>query len=249
MEGIIGDDLHVHHIAHEVLCDALHERAEHVVTLALPLGERILLAHRAKVDSLLQIVHLFEVFAPTLVDDAQHDLTFDFTHDRLAELGFALRIERSRVGHDDVVHAVGSVGIFELCDRDRCRPVGRQLAHEALEIPFVIGLGDAVGLDQRVDRLGQVLHRRGAKIEALEDLVAALVDDLALLVHHFVVLEHVLADFSVALLDGGLRALDRLGDHLCLDGFIVGKRTAHHPTERTGGEQPHEFVVERQVET
>ena len=105
-----------------------------------------------------------------------------------------------------------------------------------------------MGLDQGVDGLGEVLHRRGLQVGAVEDLVAALVDHLALLVHDLVVLEHVLADLAVALLDGGLGTLDGLGDHLGLDGLVVGQGAAHHPAERTGGEQAHQLVVEAEVE-
>ena len=103
-------------------------------------------------------------------------------------------------------------------------------------------------LDQRLDRLVEVLHRRRLQVDALEDLVAALVDHLALLVHHLVVLEDVLADLGVARLDGGLRPLDRLGDHLRLDGLVVGQRLVHHVRQRAGGEQAHQLVVEAEVE-
>ena len=74
------------------------------------------------------------------------------------------------------------------------------------------------------------------------------VDDLALLVHHLVVLEDVLADLGVAGLDGVLRLLHRLRDHLRLERHVVGERLAHHPRHGAGGEQAHELVLERQVE-
>ena len=99
-----------------------------------------------------------------------------------------------------------------------------------------------------VDRVGEVLQRLVAQVGAVEDLVAALVDDLALLVHHLVVLEDVLADLGVALLDGVLRPLDGLGDHLRLDRHVVGQGLAHHPVHGAGGEQAHQLVLERQVE-
>jgi hypothetical protein len=104
-----------------------------------------------------------------------------------------------------------------------------------------------VGLDQRVDRVGEVLHRRRLEVLALEDLVAALVDHLALLVHHLVVLEDVLADLGVLRLDGGLRTLDGLGDHLRLDRLVL-LEAAHRPLQRAGGEEPHQLVVEAEEE-
>ena len=99
-----------------------------------------------------------------------------------------------------------------------------------------------------VDGLGEVLDRLLAQVGAVEDLVAAPVDHLALLVHDLVVLEDVLADLGVALLDGVLRPLDGLGDHLRLDRHVVGQGLAHHPLHGAGGEEPHELVLERQVE-
>ena len=103
-------------------------------------------------------------------------------------------------------------------------------------------------LEQRVDGLGEVLHRRRLEVGALEDLVTARVDHLALLVHHLVVLEDVLADLGVARLDGGLGPLDGLGDHLRLDRLVVGQRLVHHVRQRAGGEQAHQLVVEAEVE-
>ena len=71
----------MHDVLHEVLSDALHHGAKHFVTFTLPLGQWIFLSHGAKVDALLQVVHLFEMFTPTLVDNSQHDLTFNIAHD------------------------------------------------------------------------------------------------------------------------------------------------------------------------
>ena len=99
-------------------------------------------------------------------------------------------------------------------------------------------------LDGGLDRLERVV----AQVSTVEDLLAAPVDHLALLVHHLVVLEDVLADLEVAVLDGALRALDRLRDHLRLERHVVGERLAHHPVHRAGREQAHELVFERQVE-
>ncbi len=246
--GVVLDDLHVHHVLHEVLGDAGHHGAEHLEAFALPLDERILLAHRPQVDAALEVVHLLEVLTPALVDDAQHHLTLDLAQYVGTEFLLATLVVRRRIGHDEVVDLVGVVAVGELLLADRVRPVQRQLGGEAVEIPFVARRRRAVRLDERVDRFGEVLHRRGTQVLAVEDLIAALVDDLALLVHHLVVLEDVLADLRVLRLDGGLRPFDRLGDHLRLDRLVVGQRPAHHVAQRTGGEQAHQVVVEAEEE-
>ena len=87
------------------------------------------------------------------------------------------------------------------------------------------------------------------RFSPFEDAPALGVDDLALLVHHLVVLEDVLADLEVLLLDLGLRALDRAGDHLGLDRHVVGQvQPGQQRLERGAVEPAHQLVAERQVE-
>ena len=230
-------DLDVHHVAHEVLGDRLHHRPEHLVALALPLGERVLLTHRPEVDALLEVVHLLEVLTPALVDDAQHHLALDLAHHVGTELGLALLVVSGGLGHDEVVEGVGVASLGELLGGQRGRPEQRQLLGQPVDVPLVGGDRLAVGLDQGVDRFRQILGGGRAQVLAFEDLVAAHVDDAPLLVHHLVVLEDVLADLGVLLLDRGLRPLDRLGDHLRLDRLVLVE-TTHRPLQahrwRTG---------------
>ena len=121
---------------------------------------------------------------------------------------------------------------------------------ELVEVPVLGELArGSTSIDEPVDGACDRVERLlVAEVVAVEDLLAAPVDHLALLVHHLVVLEDVLADLEVAVLDGALRALDRLGDHLRLERHVVGERAPHHPVHRAGREQPHEVVFEREVE-
>ena len=118
----------------------------------------------------------------------------------------------------------------------------------AARVPLLGMLRRAVRADGAAHRGVEVLQRLGAQVGAVEDLGPAPVDDLALLVHHLVVLEHVLAGLSVALLDGVLGPLDGLGDHAGLDGHILGQGLVHHPVHGAGGEAAHQLVLQRQVE-
>ena len=188
------------------------------------------------------------MLAPALVDDAQHHLALDLPQHVGAEFLLAPLVVHRRIGHHHLVDLVGVGGVLELPDRDRVRPERAEFLGEPLEIPLVVGDGGAVGSDQRVDRLGEIVHRSDAQVFTVEDLIAALVDHLALLVHHLVVLEDVLADLGVLGLDGGLGPLDRLGDHLRLDRLVVGQRASHDVVEGTGGEEPHQVVVETEEE-
>ena len=73
-------DLDVHDVANEFRIDRIDHLAEHVETFTLPFRRWISLTHRTKVDTFTQVIHGVEVVAPSLVDEAQHDLTFDRPH-------------------------------------------------------------------------------------------------------------------------------------------------------------------------
>ncbi len=74
---LVDHDLQMEHVADEVVFDLAHHRLEHVEAFALPLRERVLLAHGPQVDALLEVVHLVEVLAPVLVDHREHHAAFD----------------------------------------------------------------------------------------------------------------------------------------------------------------------------
>ena len=100
-------------------------------------------------------------------------------------------------------------------------------------------------LDGVVDHVADLV----VQVLAVEHPAALGVDDLALLVEHLVVLEDVLADLGVLALDLGLGALDLPGDHLRLDGHVLGDVEAlHDRLDRAGPEAPHQLVLQRQVE-
>ena len=235
-------------VAHEVVFDAGHHRLEHVVALALPLRERVALAHRAQVDALAQVVHLVEVLAPVLVDDRQHDATLDLAQRLGADALFLRGVARQRVTNDELAELVDVVNLAQLLELDAGRERDQQVAVELVEIPLLGELTRAMLGDEAIGGVLDRLERLVAEVLAVEDLLAAPVDHLALLVHHLVVLEDVLADLEVAVLDGALRALDRLRDHLRLERHVVGEGAVHDPAHRAGREEPHELVFERQVE-
>ena len=231
--GVVGDDLEPEDVPDEVVLDRLHHRLEHVEALALPLGQRILLTHRAEVDALAEVVHLEEVLAPVLVDHREHHAPLDLAELLRADLLFLGVVLLERVAVQELEHRLGARELGDLVARDADREhVGRE-PHQLVDVP-VLGelLATGGGGDDVVDRTLDRVDRLLAQVPALDDLLAALVDDLALLVHHLVVLEDVLADLEVAVLHRALRALDGLGDHLRLEGEIVGERLAHHPVHR-----------------
>ena len=130
---------------------------------------------------------------------------------------------------------------------------------EGGQIPLVrIDIPPAVGLDGLVDRAlaqGQdVLVGIDLLVlldddRAFEQLPAQRVDVLALLVHHVVVLEQVLADGEVLRLHLLLRAFDGLGYHAVLDRHaLFHPETVHQPLNAIRPEDPHQVVLQRQVE-
>ena len=139
-------DLHVRDVRDEVVLDSRHHRLEHVEALTLPLGERVLLAHRPEVDALTQVVHLVEVLAPVLVDHRQHHAALDLAEvvgaDRLLPSRRRARARRRRGARRACRGA---------CTSSSCSRVMRggidhaDLTVELVEVPVLGELGDAVG--------------------------------------------------------------------------------------------------------
>ena len=122
------------------------------------------------------------------------------------------------------------------------------LGEQAVDVPFLVEVRGAMGPDDRVHGRGDDVDGPLAQVLALHDLDAAGVDHLALLVHHFVVLEGLLADLSVADLDVVLGPFDGPGNHAVLDRDVLGE-PAHGPGHHALGEQAHELVLQGQEET
>ena len=212
----------MHDVLDEVVGDARHHHAEHLEALTLPLGGRILLTHRPKVNALAKQVHLTQVLTPALIDDAQHHLTLNLTQHRLTELTLAGLIERQRFVVEHVVEFLRARGCLERSELDPGRPQGFGLSEQRLEIPLLGNVAHAIGGNRSTNGVVEVLERFVAQVGAVENLPATPVDHLALLVHHFVVLQDVLTGLGVAALDSVLGPFDRPGDHLRLERDIVG---------------------------
>ena len=237
-------------VAQVVVVDPVHQLAEHGEALALVRHQRILVPHGPEVDALAEVVHLGQVVLPPLVDDLQHDVALELAG-RLLAAGDALvplRVQVEGLGEDALGDLADRAGAGQVVGHELGREVLGDLGDQAGEVPLL-------GVLRRARRGHHLGHRAleqldGVLVQVLsvDDLVAAAVDHLALLVHHVVVLEDVLAGFGVAALDGVLGPLDGLGDHLRLDGHVVGKGPAHHPVHGAGGEQPHQIVLEGQEE-
>ena len=131
---------------------------------------------------------------------------------------------------------------------DADRPDLAQLDPQLVELPL---LGEALGgaadeaLHDVVDEGADLLLEVGA----LEHPAPLGVDHVPLAVHHVVVLEDVLAGLEVLRLDLALGVGDRAGDALVLDRHVVGDlEHLEHPVDPVGLEQPHQLVLQRQVE-
>ncbi len=198
---------------------------------------------------------------PLGVDDLQHDVALDAPQDldrNQLLFGLVLLEDRrpERVGHFLGAHALEVLRL----EVRRIDPVN--LADRLDEPAQVALLGVDFRAGVRVDRaVEQLLGERHQILAAvdrflvrdvdlpLEQLPPQRVDAFALLVHDVVVLEEVLADGEVLRLDLLLRALDRLGHHLVLDGDALFHAEAlHQPGDAIRPEDPHQVVFERQVE-
>ncbi len=201
-------------------------------------------------DALVQVVHLHEMLAPPLVDDLDQNAALDLPRG-LGPAGeglLPLVVELEGFGEDALGELHHARRLLEVLNGEPGRVVLRQLQQEALEIPFLGEVVGAVVRDDAFHRPGEQRLGMGLEVLAVDDLKPPLVDDLALFVSHLVVLEQLLAGLGVAALDGVLGSLDCLGDHACLDRHVIGQGSSHDPADGTGREQPHQLVLERQVE-
>ena len=195
------------------------------------------------------------MLAPALVDQLEHDLALELAHRLLRRaVGwgghrlFFFLVELDCLAHEGLVQGVGADHVLQHLHALLGREIEAGLGEQAVEIPFLVEIRRAVRPDHRVEGRGDDVDGALAEVFAFHDLDTPGVDDLALLVHHFVVLEDVLADLSVARFDGVLRAFDRLGDHLRFDRLVLGHRAVHYPRHGTGREHAKELVLEREVE-
>ena len=145
-----------------------------------------------------------------------------------------------------MVEAAGLVLELVLGDADRVQLLER--GPQGAEVPLLreaLGRADDVALDGVVDHAADLL----LQVRALEHPTPLAVDDLALAAHDVVVLQDVLADLEVATLDLRLGRGDRAGHALVLDRDVVGDlHRLQDPVDPVGLEQPHQVVLERQVE-
>ena len=86
------------------------------------------------------------------------------------------------------------------------------------------------------------------QVLAVEHLAPLAVDDVALHVHHVVILKDGLAGLEVSALNGLLRALDGIGEHLHVQRRVVVQVLGHHAHHALAAEKAHDVVRQRQEE-
>src|SRR5436305_10584376 len=247
--SLLGDRLVAEELLDDVVLHPLAHHLEQLEALLLVLLERIALAVAAQADPLLQVVEGEEVVLPGRVHRIEHDGALEAADDLLGVAALLLDVALlDRLPE----------GVAQLVDAEILQPqiagvdveVGEHLGAQAGEVPFLrIGLLGAVEVEQAFDDVLDDAHHVLAPLAPFEDVAATLVDRLALLVHHVVVFEEVLADLEVPPLDLGLGALDRLAHHAVLDRFaLFHAEAAHDPLDAVGAEDPHEVVLEREIE-
>src|SRR6266571_1313905 len=247
---VLADQLHPVDVADELLGDAILHLPEHGVRLALVLHQRVALAVGPEVDAFLQVVHLVQVLPPLVVDDREQDHPLQLPHGLRPDQLLLLLVGRHGF-LEDLVQDLGQVvGALQVRHPQLGRvDVGERREH-GLEVPFLReDLGGHVLRHRGLDRVGDHLQGVVAEVPPLQDLAPLRVDHPALRVHDLVVLEDVLASLEVDTLDLPLGALDGPADHPGRDGLVLRPLQAvHDPPDALRGEQPHEVVLQREVE-
>ncbi len=80
------------------------------------LDQRILLANAHPVNALAQVVHVFEVLHPEVVEHLQVDVALDFAHNLGGESRFAGRVQLLGLSLQDLLELSG-VGIEQFIER------------------------------------------------------------------------------------------------------------------------------------
>ena len=205
-------------------------------------------------DALAQVIERRKVFAPMAIKALQHDVALELMpgleiDDR--HLGGVGLVGRDEDALEHFVVVQGRFGLDPLPDRHLELELRLERLLECRDLPLLldaflghIGAKGVVddALAHRRDRFGDVVGG--------EQLVALLVDHLALVVRDVVIFEQLLADVEVALLDLALRRLERARHHAGFDGLALGHLETHHDgVEPLAGEDLHQRVFEREVET
>ncbi len=134
-------------------------------------------------------------------------------------------------------------------DRGHVEEIGAELAEQVLDGGERPVLAQAVLLDESVDDFAGRFQDALVEGAVAQDVVPFAVDVVPLLVQHVVVLEQVLAHLVIALLDPPLRALDGAVDDGVVERLAALEAEALHDVlEVVAAEEPHELVVEGDVE-
>ena len=201
-----------------------------------------------------QVVHGRQVVFPQVVQHAQQDLLLEGAQGVDAGLVFLLV-----VGVGDFLDQPLAQGLLvevivlvePLLDRQLDGEIAGQRSFQAGHVPL---LGQRLRRNMLAD--GGIEHFLAELGDSVTDVlggqqaVAHVVDHLALLVGHVVVFEQLLADVEVAAFDLALRLLDGVGHHAVLDGLTgLHAQRLHEVLHPVGGEDAHQAVFQRQVET
>ena len=90
----------------------------------------------------------------------------------------------------------------------------------------------------------------GRQVRRIQNFIALLVNDLALIIRDIVILKQLLSHIEVARLNLALRALNTAGDDASLDGLAIRHlEPVHDAFDAVAGKNPHQGVVQAQVET
>src|SRR5690606_27248001 len=247
-------DLEVEEEPYRLFTNLAHHRLVHGEALTLVLDQRVALGHRPQPDAVLEVVHLVEVVAPAAVDHREHHAALQLTHGRLTQRVGALLVGNTRVREQLAAQEVAGYPtartrlVEYLVDRDRHREERAEFRPESVEIPIIGVPLSGVLVDDLVDDILKELLDAILQVIALEDVTAVTVDRLTLTVQHVVVLEHVLADLSVARLHLRLGAADGTADDLRFDRQVVWHVAATHDRLSCARiEQAHQVIRQREV--
>ncbi|RMV05524.1 hypothetical protein ALP17_05450 [Pseudomonas savastanoi] len=237
-----------------VALDRIQQLLKQREGLALVFLLRVLLSVAAQVDTVTQVVHGRQVIFPQVVQHAQEDLLLEGTQGFGAGLVFLLVVRHQQLRHDFFAQAVFvQVVVFvqPLLDGQFDGKVGVQRGFQTGNVPLLRqGLRRNMLTDEIVEHFLTEVSDGLTNVLGSQQRVTHVIDHFALLVGHVIELEQLLADVEVATFHFALRFFDGVGHHAVLDSLTgLHAQRLHEILHAVRGEDTHQAVFERQVET
>ena len=245
-----GLDADLEDLLGDARADLFEHGIEDLEALEFVLQKRVLLAVGAQVHRLAQRLEAFQMVLPAGVDLAQILEADKQIEALLSDLGGLLVEILLEILEDPLFQLRRTEGVHTGRFFPWRVPKGLlEAPQEQVQADAVLARLLTIVLEKRIHGVFGRGQKAASEVCVRQDLVALGIDELALFVQDIVVFQKVLADLEVSLLDALLSPFDRLVDPGVIDRLpVLHSHSPHQPLEVLSAEEPHQVVVQGDVE-